>query len=49
MSGNAITGTVYLLHFDRPYQHARHCCSGRPTSPNDWPSTRRDGARDCSR
>jgi predicted GIY-YIG superfamily endonuclease len=20
----AITGTVYLLHFDRPYVHARH-------------------------
>jgi predicted GIY-YIG superfamily endonuclease len=20
----AITGTVYLLHFDRPYGHARH-------------------------
>ena len=19
-----MTGTVYLLHFDRPYQHARH-------------------------
>jgi hypothetical protein len=20
----AVTGTVYLLHFDRPYKHARH-------------------------
>ena len=26
MSGNAITGTVYLLRFDWPYQHARHYC-----------------------
>ena len=31
MSGNAITGTVYLLHFDRPYEHARHYC-GKPAS-----------------
>ena len=21
-----VTGTVYLLHFDRPYRHARHYC-----------------------
>jgi predicted GIY-YIG superfamily endonuclease len=21
-----VSGTVYLLHFDRPYQHARHYC-----------------------
>ena len=20
----SLTGTIYLLHFDRPYQHARH-------------------------
>lgn len=22
----AQTGTIYLLHFDRPYKHARHYC-----------------------
>jgi predicted GIY-YIG superfamily endonuclease len=21
-----VSGTVYLLHFDRPFQHARHYC-----------------------
>jgi predicted GIY-YIG superfamily endonuclease len=26
MSTSRRTGTVYLLHFDRPYRHARHYC-----------------------
>ena len=26
-----VTGTVYLLHFDQPYQHARHYV-GNPDS-----------------
>lgn len=25
-SGTPSGGTVYLLHFDRPYRHARHYC-----------------------
>jgi hypothetical protein len=27
-------GTVYLLHFDKPYKHARHYTSSGPTT---WP------------
>jgi hypothetical protein len=27
----AVTGTVYLLHFDRPFGHARHY-TGNPAS-----------------
>jgi hypothetical protein len=27
----SVTGTVYLLHFDRPYKHARHYI-GKPES-----------------
>jgi predicted GIY-YIG superfamily endonuclease len=27
-------GTVYLLHFDRPYRHARHYCGWTADLPN---------------
>ncbi|MGH3934655.1 MAG: hypothetical protein ACRDS1_06720 [Pseudonocardiaceae bacterium] len=30
----AAPGTVYLLHFDRPYQHARHYAGWTPDLPS---------------
>ena len=30
-------GIVYLLHFDRPYQHARHYTGWSSTSSPDQP------------
>ncbi len=32
MSGRTV-GTVYLLHFDRPYRHARHYTGWAPSTP----------------
>ncbi len=32
MSKPSLTGTVYLLHFDRPYKHARHYCGKAASS-----------------
>ena len=45
VSGTIITrpGTVYLLHFDRPFKHARHYCGWAP--PRRLDGRLRDHAR----
>lgn len=30
-----MTGTVYLLHFDRPYRHARHYLGWTPRAVSE--------------
>ena len=41
-------GTVYLLHFDQPYKHARHYVGwAARTSSAAWPSMRPGAARGC--
>ena len=43
-----MTGTVYLLHFDQPYKHARHYVGWtKRTSSGAWPSTRPGAAPGC--
>jgi hypothetical protein len=36
-----LPGVVYLLHFDQPYQHARHYTGTGPatTCPSGWNGT----------
>ena len=43
MSARGRPGTIYTLHFDRPYKHAAHC-TGRKTCVLGSPSTRPGGA-----